>query len=161
MAKRMRASYYLLGVFLGKFGKAEIPLPGGCEIGARPIDQHIKGFEALGAKVEIEHGIVKAEAKELVGNEIYLDVVSVGATINIMLAAVKAKGVTTIVNAAKEPHVVDVANFLNCMGGNVKGAGTDTIRIKGVDKLNACNIPLFRSDRGGHFMIAAPQPKEM
>ena len=129
MAKRMRASYYLLGVVLGKFGKAEIPLPGGCEIGARPIDQHIKGFEALGAKVEIEHGIVKAEAKELVGNEIYLDVVSVGATINIMLAAVKAKGVTTIVNAAKEPHVVDVANFLNCMGGNVKGAGTDSIRI--------------------------------
>ena len=110
MAKRMRASYYLLGVFLGNSGKLKF-LPGGCEIGARPIDQHIKGFEALGAKVEIEHGIVKAEAKELVGNEIYLDVVSVGATINIMLAAVKAKGVTTIVNAAKEPHVVDVANF--------------------------------------------------
>lgn len=160
MAKRMRASYYLLGVFLGKFGKAEIPLPGGCEIGARPIDQHIKGFEALGAKVEIEHGIVKAEAKELVGNEIYLDVVSVGATINIMLAAVKAKGVTTIVNAAKEPHVVDVANFLNCMGGNVKGAGTDTIRIKGVDKLNACEYSIIPDQiEAGTFMIAAAATK--
>ena len=156
MVKRMRASYYLLGVLLGKFGKAEIPLPGGCEIGARPIDQHIKGFEALGAKVEIEHGIVRAEAKRLIGNEIYLDVVSVGATINIMLAAVKAEGLTTIVNAAKEPHVVDVANFLNCMGAKVKGAGTDTIRIKGVDKLSGCEYTIIPDQiEAGTFMIAA------
>jgi len=156
MVKRMRASYYLLGVFLGKFGKAEIPLPGGCEIGARPIDQHIKGFEALGARVEIEHGIVKAEANELIGNEIYLDIASVGATINIMLAAVKAKGTTTIVNAAKEPHVVDVANFLNCMGANVKGAGTDVIRIKGVEKLYACEYSIIPDQiEAGTFMIAA------
>ncbi len=156
MVKRMRASYYLLGVLLGKFGQAEIPLPGGCEIGARPIDQHIKGFEALGAEVEIEHGIVKARANRLIGNEIYLDVVSVGATINIMLAAVKAEGLTTIVNAAKEPHVVDVANFLNCMGANVKGAGTDTIRIKGVDKLNGCEYTIIPDQiEAGTFMIAA------
>jgi UDP-N-acetylglucosamine 1-carboxyvinyltransferase len=156
MVKRMRASYYLLGVLLGKFGKADIPLPGGCEIGARPIDQHIKGFEALGARVEIEHGIVKARASRLIGTEIYLDVVSVGATINIMLAAVKAEGLTTIVNAAKEPHVVDVANFLNCMGANVKGAGTDTIRIKGVDKLNACEYTIIPDQiEAGTFMIAA------
>jgi len=156
MVKRMRASYYLLGVLLGNFGKAEIPLPGGCEIGARPIDQHIKGFEALGAKVEIEHGIIKAQADKLVGNEIYLDVVSVGATINIMLAAVKAEGATTIVNAAKEPHVVDVANFLNSMGANVKGAGTDTIRIKGVEKLNGCEYTIIPDQiEAGTFMIAA------
>src|SRR5690554_3352337 len=160
MVKRMRGSIYLLGALLARNGKVETAYPGGCEIGARPIDQHIKGFEALGAKVEIEHGIVKAEAKELVGNEIYLDVVSVGATINIMLAAVKAKGVTTIVNAAKEPHVVDVANFLNCMGGNVKGAGTDTIRIKGVDKLNACEYSIIPDQiEAGTFMIAAAATK--
>ena len=146
MVKRMRASYYLLGVLLGKFGKAEIPLPGGCEIGARPIDQHIKGFEALGAKVEIEHGIIKAQADKLVGNEIYLDVVSVGATINIMLAAVKAEGATTIVNAAKEPHVVDVANFLNSMGADIRGAGTNVIKIRGVKKL-----------RGGFYSIIPDQ----
>jgi UDP-N-acetylglucosamine 1-carboxyvinyltransferase len=156
MAKRMRASYYLLGVLLGKFGEAEIPLPGGCEIGARPIDQHIKGFEALGAKVDIEHGVVKARADRLVGNEIYLDVVSVGATINIMLAAVRAEGSTTIVNAAKEPHVVDVANFLNTMGARVKGAGTDTIRIKGVDRMNGCEYTIIPDQiEAGTFMIAA------
>ncbi|HHY81599.1 MAG TPA: UDP-N-acetylglucosamine 1-carboxyvinyltransferase [Clostridiales bacterium] len=156
MVKRLRASYYLLGVLLAKFGKAEIPFPGGCEIGARPIDQHIKGFEALGAKVDIEHGIIKARAEKLVGNEIYLDVVSVGATINIMLAAVKAEGPTIIVNAAKEPHVVDVANFLNSMGANVKGAGTDTIRIKGVEKLNGCEYTIIPDQiEAGTFMIAA------
>jgi len=156
MVRRMRASYYLLGVLLGRFGRAEVSYPGGCEIGSRPIDQHIKGFEALGAKVELEHGIIKAYANKLVGNEIYLDVVSVGATINIMLAAVKAEGVTTIVNAAKEPHVVDVANFLNCMGANIKGAGTDTIKIKGVKKLHGCEYTIIPDQiEAGTFMIAA------
>lgn len=156
MVKQMRASYYLLGVLLGKFGKVEIPLPGGCEIGARPIDQHIKGFEALGAKVVIEHGVVKASAAKLKGTEVYLDVVSVGATINIMFAAVKAEGSTTIVNAAKEPHVVDVANFLNAMGANVKGAGTDTIRIKGVKQLYGCEYTIIPDQiEAGTFMISA------
>ncbi len=156
LARRMRASYYLLGVLLGRFGKAEVSYPGGCEIGTRPIDQHIKGFEALGAKVELEHGVIKAYADKLVGNEIYLDVVSVGATINIMLASVKAEGVTTIVTAAKEPHVVDVANFLNRMGANVKGAGTDVIRIKGVDKLYGCEYTIIPDQiEAGTFMIAA------
>lgn len=156
LARRMRASYYLLGVLLGRFGRAEVSYPGGCEIGSRPIDQHIKGFEALGAKVEIEHGIIKAYAEKLIGNEIYLDVVSVGATINIMLAAVRAEGTTTIVNAAKEPHVVDVANFLNRMGANVKGAGTDVIRIKGVDKLHGCEYTIIPDQiEAGTFMIAA------
>lgn len=156
MVKRMRASYYLLGVLLSKFCRAEVAFPGGCEIGARPVDQHIKGFEALGVKVDIEHGIIKAHADVMYGNEIYLDVVSVGATINIMLAAVKAKGMTTIVNAAKEPHVVDVANFLNSMGANVKGAGTDTIRIRGVEKLSGCEYTIIPDQiEAGTFMIAA------
>ena len=156
MVKRLRASYYLLGVLLGKFGEAEVPFPGGCEIGARPIDQHIKGFEALGAKVDIEHGIIRAEAHRLAGNEIYMDVVSVGATINTMLAAVKAEGQTTIVNAAKEPHVVDVANFLNAMGASVKGAGTDIIRIKGVRRLSGCEYTIIPDQiEAGTFMIAA------
>jgi UDP-N-acetylglucosamine 1-carboxyvinyltransferase len=156
MVKRLRASYYLLGVLLGRFGKAEVPFPGGCEIGARPIDQHIKGFEALGAVVDIEHGIIKAAAQSLTGSEIYMDVVSVGATINTMLAAVKAEGVTTIVNAAKEPHVVDVANFLNSMGANVKGAGTDTIRIRGVRQLSGCEYTIIPDQiEAGTFMIAA------
>lgn len=156
IVKRMRASYYLLGVLLGRFGRAEIAFPGGCEIGVRPIDQHIKGFEALGANVNIEHGVIYAEADRLIGTEIYLDVISVGTTINIMLAAVKAEGTTTIVNAAKEPHVVDVANFLNNMGANVKGAGTDVIRIKGVDKLHGCNYTIIPDQiEAGTFMIAA------
>ncbi len=156
MVKKMRASYYLLGVLLGKFGKADVAFPGGCEIGARPVDQHIKGFEALGAKVDIEHGVIKASALVLTGNEIYLDVVSVGATINIMLAAVKARGTTTIVNAAKEPHVVDVANFLNSMGANVKGTGTDIIRIRGVEKLSGCEYTIIPDQiETGTFMIAA------
>jgi len=116
------------GALLGRFKKAEVSLPGGCDFGFRPIDQHIKGFEALGAKVKIDHGVVKLEAEKLVGAQIYMDVVSVGATINIMLAAVKAEGTTIIENASKEPHVVDVANFLNAMGANIKGAGTDVIR---------------------------------
>ncbi len=156
MVRRMRASYYLLGVLLAKFGKAEVSFPGGCAIGTRPIDQHIKGFEALGAKVVLEHGVIKASADKLVGNEIYLDVVSVGATINIMLAAVKAEGTTTIVNAAKEPHVVDVANFLNSMGAKIKGAGTDTIRINGVEKLSGCEYTIIPDQiEAGTYMIAA------
>lgn len=156
MVRRMRASYYLLGVLLAKFGRAEVSFPGGCAIGTRPIDQHIKGFEALGAKVELEHGVIKVFADKLMGNEIYLDVVSVGATINIMLAAVKAEGKTTIVNAAKEPHVVDVANFLNTMGANIKGAGTDTIRIKGVKRLLGCEYTIIPDQiEAGTYMIAA------
>lgn len=156
MVRRMRASYYLLGVLLSKFGKAEVSFPGGCAIGTRPIDQHIKGFEALGAKVVLEHGVIKVSADKLVGNEIYLDVVSVGATINIMLAAVKAEGTTTIVNAAKEPHVVDVANFLNTMGASIKGAGTDTIRIRGVEELKGCEYTIIPDQiEAGTYMIAA------
>ncbi len=156
LVRRMRASYYLLGALLGRFGRAEVSFPGGCEIGARPVDQHIKGFQSLGADVSIGHGLIKAYAEKLVGNEIYLDVVSVGATINIMLAAVKAEGTTTIVNAAKEPHVVDVANFLNSMGANIKGAGTDTIKIKGVKKLHGCEYTIIPDQiEAGTFMIAA------
>lgn len=153
--KRMRASYYLLGALLGKFGQAEVIYPGGCNIGVRPIDQHIKGFEALGASVATEHGVIKVKADKLIGNSIYLDVVSVGATINIMLAACKAEGVTTIDNAAKEPHVVDVANFLNTMGANIKGAGTDVIRIKGVKELRGCTYSVIPDQiEAGTFMIA-------
>lgn len=156
MVRRMRASYYLMGVLLGRFGKAEVSFPGGCEIGVRPIDQHIKGFEALGAQIAIEHGILIANSKELVGTEIYLDAASVGATINIMLAAVKAKGTTVIVNAAKEPHVVDLASFLNCMGASVKGAGTDVIRIKGVSHLTGCEYAIIPDQiEAGTMMIAA------
>ena len=134
--KKIRASYYFLGALLGKFKKAEVALPGGCNIGLRPIDQHIKGFRALGADVRIERGLVITEADRLVGSHIYLDVVTVGATINIMMAAAMAEGQTIIENAAKEPHVVDVANFLNSMGASIKGAGTDVIRIKGVKALH-------------------------
>jgi len=131
LAKKLRASYYLLGVMLARFGRAEVGLPGGCDIGLRPIDQHVKGLEALGARVVIEHGVIKAAAESLKAAVIYLDVVSVGATINIMLAATAAEGVTIIENAAKEPHVVDLANFLNAMGGRVVGAGTDVIKVHG------------------------------
>jgi len=157
MVKSLRASYYLLGALLGRFGKAEVASPGGCDFGFRPIDQHIKGFEALGATVEIEHGLVKARADKLVGTQIYLDIVSVGATINLMLAAVRAEGVTTIENAAKEPHVVDVANFLNMMGANIKGAGTDVIKIKGVKSLKGGPAYSIIPDQieAGTFMIAA------
>ena len=134
--RKIRASYYLIGALLGKYRKAQVVLPGGCDIGSRPIDQHIKGFRALGAEVKIEHGMIIAQAEQLVGNRIYLDVVSVGATINIMMAASLAQGNTVIENAAKEPHIVDVANFLNSMGANIKGAGTDVIRSNGVEKLH-------------------------
>ncbi|HEX3028815.1 MAG TPA: UDP-N-acetylglucosamine 1-carboxyvinyltransferase [Clostridia bacterium] len=157
MVRSMRASYYLLGALVGRFKRAEVSLPGGCDFGFRPMDQHIKGFEAMGAKVEIEHGIVKVYADKLVGSQIYLDIVSVGATINLMLAAVKAEGVTTIENAAKEPHIVDIANFLNAMGANIKGAGTDVIKIKGVEKLsgNATHSIIPDQIEAGTFMIAA------
>ena len=152
----IRASYYLIGALLGRFKKAEVAMPGGCNFGVRPIDQHIKGFEALGATVKIENGIIKAYADKLVGTKIYLDVVSVGATINVMLAAVLAEGTTIIENAAKEPHVVDVANYLNMMGANVKGAGTDVIRIKGVEKLSGGRYSTIPDQiEAGTYMIAA------
>ena len=157
LVQRMRASYYLLGAMLGRYGKAEIALPGGCEIGARPIDLHIKGLTALGAKVEIRHGLLMAEAPQgLRGTDIYLDFASVGATINIMLAASRAQGQTVISNAAKEPHVVDVANFLNCMGARIRGAGTDTIRIEGKDALSGANYAVIPDQiETGTYMIAA------
>lgn len=157
LVRRMRASYYLLGAMLGKYGKAEIALPGGCEIGARPIDLHIKGMRALGADIKIEHGVLVANAPNgLHGTEVYLDIASVGATINIMLASSRAKGTTVISNAAKEPHVVDVANFLNCMGASVKGAGTDTIRIQGRDTLHGCSYAIIPDQiEAGTYMIAA------
>jgi UDP-N-acetylglucosamine 1-carboxyvinyltransferase len=153
---RMRASYYFYGALLGRFKKATVLLPGGCPIGDRPIDQHIKGFEALGAKVTIEHGAINIEADRLIGANIYFDVVSVGATINVMLAAVLAEGITTLENVAKEPHVVDMANFLNTMGANIKGAGTDIIRITGVHELVGCNYSVIPDQiEAGTFMIAA------
>ena len=134
--KKIRASYYLLGAMLGKYKRAEVALPGGCNIGSRPIDQHLKGFRALGADVDIEHGKIVAEAEHLRGTHLYFDVVSVGATINVMMAAAMADGLTIMENVAKEPHVVDVANFLNSMGANIRGAGTDVIKIRGVKSLH-------------------------
>lgn len=154
--KKIRASYYLLGALLGKYKKAEVALPGGCDIGSRPIDLHLKGFRALGAKVDIQHGLISADAEELIGTHIYLDKVSVGATINIMMAAAMAKGKTTIENAAKEPHVVDVANCLNSMGANIRGAGTDVIRIAGVEKLHKTEYSIIPDQiEAGTFMFAA------
>lgn len=154
--KNMRASYYLLGALLGRFKHAEVPLPGGCNFGTRPIDYHLKGFEALGAHCHIEHGMVKASADRLIGTTIYLDMASVGATINIMLAAVYAEGVTQIENAAKEPHVVDTANFLNKIGANIKGAGTDIIRITGVDKLTGGEYTIVPDQiEAGTYMMAS------
>ena len=154
--KKIRASYYLLGALLGKYKKAQVALPGGCEIGSRPIDLHLKGFRALGATVSIEHGMINTSADELVGNHIFLDTVSVGATINIMLAACMAEGKTVIENAAKEPHIVDVANFLNSMGANIKGAGTDKIRMTGVTSLHASEYSIIPDQiEAGTFMVAA------
>lgn len=156
--KKIRASYYLLGALLGKYKKAEVALPGGCNIGSRPIDQHIKGLKALGATVEIEHGMIvsKTDTDVLIGNHIYFDMVSVGATINIMLAAAMAEGNTIIENAAKEPHIVDVANLLNRMGANIKGAGTDVIRITGVKKLHGTEYSVIPDQiEAGTFMFAA------
>lgn len=154
--KKIRASYYLLGALLGKYKKAEVALPGGCNIGSRPIDQHLKGFRALGADVDIEHGKIIAEAEHLAGAHVYFDVVTVGATINVMMAASMADGVTILENVAKEPHVVDVANFLNSMGANIKGAGTDVIRIKGVQKLHKSDYSIIPDQiEAGTFMFAA------
>lgn len=158
--KKIRASYYFLGALLGKYRKAKVALPGGCNIGLRPIDQHIKGFRALGADVRIEHGLIITEAQHLKGNHIYLDVVTVGATINVMMAAAMAEGQTIIENAAKEPHVVDVANFLNSMGAVIKGAGTDVIRIKGVPKLHGTEYTIIPDQiEAGTFMFAAAVTK--
>ena len=158
--RRMRASYYFIGSLLARFGKAKVELPGGCPIGVRPIDQHIKGFEALGANVTIEHGAVLVEAESLKAANIFFDVVSVGATINVMIAATMAEGTTILENVAKEPHVVDVANFLNSMGADIKGAGTDVIRIKGVNELVGCNYSVIPDQiEAGTFMIAAAATK--
>ena len=154
--KKIRASYYLLGALLGKYKHAEVPLPGGCNIGSRPIDQHLKGFRALGADVDIRHGAIVAKAENLHGSHIFLDVVSVGATINIMMAASMAAGRTIIENAAREPHVVDVANFLNSMGANIKGAGTDVIRIRGVETLHSTTYSIVPDMiEAGTYMFAA------
>ncbi|MBE4907746.1 UDP-N-acetylglucosamine 1-carboxyvinyltransferase [Bacillus luteolus] len=155
--KKLRASYYLMGAMLGRFKKAVIGLPGGCHLGPRPIDQHIKGFEALGAKVTNEQGAIYLRADELKGARIYLDVVSVGATINIMLAAVRAKGRTIIENAAKEPEIIDVATLLSSMGAKIKGAGTDVIRIDGVDELRGCQHTIIpdRIEAGTYMIIGA------
>ncbi len=158
--KKIRASYYLLGALLGKYNKAEVALPGGCNIGLRPIDQHIKGFRALGANVRIEHGLIITEATKLKGSHIYMDVVTVGATMNVMMAAVMAEGQTVIENAAKEPHVVDLANFLNSMGANIKGAGTDVIRIRGVSRLHGTEYGIIPDQiEAGTFMFAAAVTK--
>ena len=158
--KKIRASYYLLGAMLGKYKRAEVPLPGGCNIGSRPIDLHLKGFKALGAQVSIRHGSIIAKADRLHGSHIFLDTVSVGATINIMMAAAMAEGYTIIENAAREPHVVDVANFLNSMGANIKGAGTDVIRIRGVEKLHRTEYSIIPDQiEAGTFMFAAAATK--
>ncbi len=158
--KKIRASYYLLGALLGKYKKAQVTLPGGCNIGLRPIDQHIKGFRALGADVRIEHGFIIAEAERLRGGHIYMDVVTVGATIDVMMAAVLAEGQTIIENAAKEPHVVEVANYLNSIGAVIRGAGTDVIRIKGVPRLHGTEYTIIPDQiEAGTFMFAAAVTK--
>src|SRR5690606_27106099 len=158
--KKLRASYYLMGALLGKFKETTIGLPGGCNFEPRPIDQHVKGFEALGAVVTNENGALHIRAKELRGAKIYLDIVSVGATINIMLAAARAKGTTIIENAAKEPEIIDVATLLSAMGAKIKGAGTETIRIEGVDEMHGCRHSII-PDRiqAGTYMIAAAATK--
>ncbi|MCI5700623.1 MAG: UDP-N-acetylglucosamine 1-carboxyvinyltransferase [Lachnospiraceae bacterium] len=158
--KKIRASYYLLGALLGKYKNAEVPLPGGCNIGSRPIDLHLKGFRAIGAKVEIRHGSIIAKAENMRGAHVFLDKVSVGATINVMMAASMANGRTTIENAAKEPHVVDVANFLNSMGADIKGAGTEVIRIRGVEKLHKTTYSIVPDMiEAGTYMMAAAATK--
>ena len=154
--KKIRASYYLMGALLGRFKKAEVAMPGGCNFGTRPIDQHLRGFKSLGADYTIQHGVVKLSAEKLVGSHIYLDMPSVGATINIMLAATKAEGVTVIENAAKEPHIVDTANFLNMIGAKIKGAGTDVIKITGVSELHGAEYMIIPDQiEAGTYMIAA------
>ncbi len=156
MTRKLRASYYLLGALLSKYGTASVALPGGCYFGVRPIDQHIKAFEALGASVNTDNAIVNVNGDELYGSSIYLDVVSVGATINAMLAAVKAKGLTVIENAAREPHIVDLANFLNSMGADVRGAGTEVIKIRGVENMYGCTYSIIPDQiEAGTYMVAA------
>ena len=161
ITSKFRASYYFIGALLSSYKDAEVGLPGGCNLGARPIDQHIKGFEALGATIDVSHGKIHAKAKKLTGTQIYLDVVSVGATINIMIASVFAKGTTTIDNASKEPHIVDVANFLNTMGADIRGAGTDVIKINGIEKLHGEATYSVVPDQieAGTFMLAAVASK--
>lgn len=156
LMRNMRASCYLLGALLGRFGESIVYLPGGCDFGTRPIDQHLKGFEVMGAKCSLDGGMIKVKSKKLVGNNVYLDVVSVGATVNIMLAAVRAEGLTVIENAAKEPHIVDLANFLNCMGADIVGAGTDVIKIKGVKKLSGITYSIIPDQiEAGTYLVAA------
>ncbi len=157
LAKKMRASYYFIGALLGRFGRASVPMPGGCYFGVRPIDQHLKGFTSLGAQVlPMENGMISARVDKLVGNSVYLDMVSVGATVNIMLAAVRADGVTVIENAAKEPHIVDLANFLNSMGADVRGAGTDVIKVRGVPRLYGTTYSIIPDQiEAGTYMAAA------
>ncbi len=156
-SRHLRASYYFLGAFLGRFSEAHVSPPGGCNFGVRPIDQHIKGFEALGAEITTDYGFIHATSPQLYGSHIYLDVVSVGATINIMLAAVKAKGLTVIENCAKEPHIVDLANFLNSMGADIRGAGTDVIKIHGVDILHGTTYSIIpdQIEAGTYMTMAA------
>ena len=173
MVSKMRASYYLMGALLGRFNRAMVSMPGGCNFGSRPVDQHLKGFRTLGATVKEDNGYYDLSAEELVGGHIFFDIVSVGATINVMLAAVKAQGITIIENAAKEPHIVDVANFLNCMGANIKGAGTDVIKIKGVehlkggtysvipDYIEAGTYMLMAAGTGGNVLIKNVIPKHL
>ena len=156
LASKCRASYYFIGAMLGRFKKAEVAMPGGCDFGVRPIDLHIKGFKALGAEVEVINGMVCAHAKKLTGSSVYMDIVSVGATMNVMLASVLAQGLTVIENAAKEPHIVDLALFLNSMGADIRGAGTDTIKIKGVQKLHGCAYSIIPDQiEAGTYMVAA------
>ena len=157
LVRRIRASYYLLGALLGRFGKATVAMPGGCNFGVRPIDRHIKGFELLGSTVTIgENAIIDAAAERLEGSSVYFDEASVGATVNVILAAVKAKGLTVIENAAKEPHIVDLANFLNSMGADIRGAGTDTIKIRGVEHMHGCNYSIIPDQiEAGTYMVAA------
>ncbi|MBQ3044633.1 MAG: UDP-N-acetylglucosamine 1-carboxyvinyltransferase [Clostridia bacterium] len=161
MTKHLRASYYFIGALLGRFSRAKVAMPGGCYLGARPIDQHIKGFELLGANVSVEdNAIVEAKADRLLGSPIYLDMASVGATVNILLAAVKAEGLTVIENAAKEPHIVDLANFLNSMGADIRGAGTDVIKIRGVEQLHGCTYSIIPDQiEAGTYMVAAAATK--
>ena len=158
LARRIRASYYLVGALLGRFGWAEVPLPGGCDLGGRPIDQHIKGFVSMGADVDVRNGLIcaKVASGRLAGGQVYLDMVSVGATMNIMLAGVLAEGMTIIENAAKEPHIVDLANFLNSMGANIMGAGTDVIKVRGVEKMHGCTYSIIPDQiEAGSYMVAA------
>lgn len=156
LSRQMRASYYFLGALLGRFGKATVAMPGGCDLGPRPIDQHLKAFAALGAKDSVEYGMIGVEAQRLCGEDVFFDTVSVGATINAMLAAVMAEGLTVLENVAKEPHIVDVANFLNMMGADVRGAGTDVIKIRGVERMHGCTYSIIPDQiEAGSYMVAA------